>query len=254
MVEPIVDIGRLRRSCADCSLRTLCLPAQIGRDDVERLDAVVRARMPMDRGDALFRVGDSLDSLFVIRSGSVRTVQPGSEGEDQVIGFHMPGELVGLDAVSDDRHHCTAIALERTSVCAIPFDRLQEVAGRIPGLQRQFLRIISREMIRDHEHLLALGRRTARERLALFLHALSMRLSKSGHDGLDFHLSMSRDDMANYLGLALETVSRLLSKFDEDGVLHVDRRRVRILQPNRLAEIAGEPKPSEEASRRHVVT
>ncbi len=253
MVEPIVDIRRLRRSCADCSLRTLCLPAQIEHEDVERLDALVRSRLPLDRGDTLYRVGESLDSLFVVRSGTIRTTQPGGEGEDQVIGFHIAGELVGLDAISDDRHHCTAVALERTSVCAIPFNRLQEVAGRIPGLQRQFLRIISREMVRDHDHLLALGRRTARERLALFLHALSMRLARSGHDGLDFRLSMSRDDMANYLGLALETVSRLLSKFVDEGVLHVDRRRVRILQPRRLAEIAGEPGQADE-DRSHVAT
>lgn len=254
MVEPIVDIGRLRRSCADCSLRTLCLPAHIGQEDVERLDALVRSRLPLDRGDTLYRVGETLDSLFVIRSGTIRTVQPGSEGEDQVIGFHIAGELVGLDAISDDRHHCTAVALERTSVCAVPFDRLQEIAGRIPGLQRQFLRIISREMIRDHDHLLALGRRTARERLALFLHTLSERLAKSGHDGLDFRLSMSRDDIANYLGLALETVSRLLSKFADEGILHVDRRRVHILQPERLAGIAGEPPRTSGEDRSHAAT
>lgn len=254
MVEPIVDIGRLRRSCADCSLRTLCLPAQIDRDDVERLDAVVRSRMPMDRGDALFRVGDALDALFVIRSGTIRTTQPGGEGEDQVIGFHIAGELVGLDAISDDRHRCTAVALERTSVCAIPFNRLQEVAGRIPGLQRQFLRIISREMVRDHDHLLALGRRTARERLALFLHTLSIRLEKSGQDGLDFRLPMSRDDIASYLGLAIETVSRLLTKFASEGTLRVDRRRVRILLPQRLAESAGEAWQAGPGGRSHVAT
>ena len=252
MAELLVDIRKLRRSCADCSLRTLCLPAHIGRDDIEALDQLVRARMPLDRGDALFHLGDPLDSLFVIRSGSVRTMQPGSEEDDQVIGFHLPGELVGLDAISDDQHRCTAIALERTSVCAIPYNRLQEIAGRIAGLQQQFLRIISREMVRDHEHLLALGRRTARERLALFLNGLSERLKKSGHDGLDFRLSMSREDIASYLGLALETVSRLLSKFAEEGILHVERRRVRILQPDRLARISGEPEVAEGGNRSRV--
>lgn len=254
MVEPIVDIGRLRRSCADCSLRTLCLPANIEHEDVERLDALVRSRLPLDHGDALYRVGDTLDFLYVVRSGTIRTTQSSGEGEYQVIGFHVAGELVGLDAISDDRHHCTAVALERTSVCAIPFNRLQEIAGRIPGLQRQFLRIISREMVRDHDHLLALGRRTARERLALFLYTLSTRLENSGHDGLDFRLPMSRDDIASYLGLAIETVSRLLTKFASEGILHVDRRRVRILQPQRLAESAGEAWQADSGGRSHVAT
>lgn len=252
MAERPVDIRRLRRSCADCSLRTLCLPAHIEREDIEALDALVRARMPLDRGEILFHPGDALESLFVVRSGSVRTVQPGSEEDDQVIGFHIAGELVGLDAISEERHRCTAVALERTSVCAIPYNRLQEIAGRIPGLQKQFLRIISREMVRDHEHLLALGRRTARERLALFLHGMSERLGKSGHDGLDFRLSMSREDIASYLGLALETVSRLLSRFVDDGILHVERRRVRILQPDRLARIAGDPGAASSASQPNV--
>ena len=248
----VVDLRRLRRSCGECSLRALCLPAGIARKELVDLDAVVRARVPLDRGEALFRNGDSFESLYVIRSGCIRTAQPSSEGEEQIIGFHIPGELVGLDAISDDQHHCDAIALERTSVCAVPFDRLQEIAGRIPALQRQLHRIISREMVRDHHHLVALGRRTARERLALFLQSLSERLELAGYPGDELLLSMSREDIANYLGLALETVSRLMSRLHEEGIVSVNRRHVTILDPVRLAENAGRPRAAARSDeRRH---
>ena len=241
--ERIVDLRRLRRTCRDCSLRTLCLPAGIARSDLERLDAVVRSRMPLDRGEALFHAGDRFEHLYVVRSGSVRTTQPGPDGEEQVIGFHLPGELVGLEAISESVHHCAATALERTSVCAVPFDNLESVAAEIPALQKQLHRLISRELVQDQHHLIALGRRTARERIALFLHSLSERLEGAGYSGDDFRLTMSRDDIASYLGLALETVSRLLTRLAEDGVIEVDRRQVRILDRAALAQLAGRPGP-----------
>lgn len=247
--DGVVDLGRLRRSCSGCSLRSLCLPAGVSGDDLDRLDAVVRARLPLNAGDGLFRAGDTLMNLFVVRAGCIRTTHPASDGEEQVIGFHLPGELLGLDAISDGHHHCDAIALERTNVCAVPFDQLEEVASHVPGLQHQMLRIISRELVQDHQHLVALGRRTARARLALFLHSLSQRLHAAGYSGDDFRLPMSRDDIASYLGLALETVSRLLGRLSEETVIAVERRRVWILDAEALASIAGET-PSEQCGGR----
>lgn len=238
--DRVVDF-RSRRSCADCSLRSVCLPAGLARGELQQLDQFVQARVPLDRGDVIFRAGDPLDYIYVVRTGSVRTVFPGSEGDDQVIGFHLPSELVGLDAISANAHQCDAVALERTSVCALPLGRLERLAAEIPALQRQFHVMISRQISHDHRHLVAVGRRTARERLALFLHALSERLESGGYSGVDFHLSMSREDIANYLGLALETVSRLLTKLAEEGVIRVERRRVRIVDPDALARIAGRP-------------
>ncbi|MEF8834276.1 MAG: cyclic nucleotide-binding domain-containing protein, partial [Halofilum sp. (in: g-proteobacteria)] len=170
--EGVVDLGRLRRSCAACSLRSLCLPAGISADDLHRLDALVQTRLPLNAGDSLFRTGDEFHNLFVVRAGCIRTTHPASDGDEQVIGFHLPGELLGLDAISEGRHHCDATALERTSLCAVPFDQLEAVACQVPGLQHQVLRIISRELVQDQQHLIALGRRNARARLALFLHSL----------------------------------------------------------------------------------
>lgn len=237
----VIDLQRLRRSCSECSLRTLCLPAGISGDDLAQLDRVVRSRMPLDAGDALFHAGDAFEHIFVVRGGCLRTAQPADDGAEQLIGFHLPGELVGLEAISDGRHYLDAVALERTSVCAVPFTQLEQVASSVPGLQHQLLRIISREMAHEQRHLVALGRRVAEQRLAIFLFSLSQRLQAAGYPGEAFHLSMSREDIANYLGLALETVSRLFGRMAEDGVIAVERRDIRILDRVRLSELAGQP-------------
>jgi len=237
----VVDLGRLRRSCGNCSLRALCLPEGLPAADVERLDRLVQQRMPLEHGQELFHAGAEFLNLYVVRSGSMRTTQAGAPGEEQVIGFHLPGELLGLDAISSGQHQCTAVALDRTSVCAVPFAELEEVAEKVPGLQQQLLRIISREMVEDHNHLAALGRRSARERLALFLYSLSLRLERSGHAGDQFNLTMSRGDIASYLGLALETVSRLMTRLSEEGMIAIDRRNLRIVNREALAQAAGNP-------------
>ncbi len=235
----VLDLQSLRRSCADCSLRLLCLPAGIGYGEFPQLEAVVRKPAPLKRGDPLFHANDPFEHIYVVRSGSVKTVAPTYDGDTQIMGFHIPGEIVGLDAISNDRHQCDALALERTSVCAIPFAQLEQVSARLPSLQRQLHRIISREIVHDHGHLAALGRQTARERLALFLFNLAHRLENAGYSPTEFRLSMSREDIGNYLGLALATVSRLFSQLAEDGVVEIDRRQLRIVQPDALAQLAG---------------
>lgn len=236
----VLDLQSLRRSCADCSLRLLCLPAGINYGEFPQLEAVVRKPAPLKRGDSLFRMNDPFEHLYVVRSGSVKTVSPTYDGDTQIMGFHIPGEIVGLDAISNDRHQCDALALERTSVCAIPFTQLEQVSAHLPSLQRQLHRIISREIVHDHEHLAALGRQTARERLALFLVNLAHRLENAGYSPTEFRLSMSREDIGSYLGLALATVSRLFSQLAEDGVVEIDRRQLRIAQPEALAQLAGQ--------------
>ncbi len=247
--SPVVDLNALRRSCADCSLRTLCLPAGVDLSELDRLDEVIQRPSPLARNQHLFHTHDPFRAIFVVRSGSLKTVQYDSDADVQIMGFHLPGEVLGLDAMASDHHRCDALALERTSVCAVPMSALERTASQLPSLQRQLHRIMSREMAHDQVHLAALGRRAARDRLALFLYDLSRRLVQSGHSGTAFRLPMSRDEIANYLGLALETVSRLLNQLADDGLVTIDRRQIRIEHPEGLAHLAGQEVDESGASR-----
>lgn len=234
----VVRLSELRQSCSDCALNPLCLPAAIGGADLEGLDRVVKQRRPLDRGDMLFREGAVHPSLFVVRSGSVKTYVTLARGDTQILGFHIAGELIGLEGLSGDGHHCSAEALERSSMCEVPFAALIEIAATVPGLQQQLFRVMSREFTREQQHPVMMGRKHAMSRLAIFLRSLSDRLRSIGHDPCELTLSMSRQELANYLGLVIETVSRLFSRMQALGILRVDRRNVHILDPEALATLA----------------
>jgi CRP/FNR family transcriptional regulator len=233
-----IDLARLRRSCADCSLVQLCLPAGIDRHDLGQLDTLVQQRRPLQRGERLFRAGDPLTSVFVASEGAFKTVVVNESGEEHVLGFHLPGEIFGLDAVGSGRHRCEAVALEEARVCELPFASLSTVAAQLPSLQRQLLKVMGQSADRDHDLVDVLSRRQASERIALFLIGLADRYRRIGHPADDVHLPMSRDEIGRHLGLALETVSRGFSRLHEDGVIEVRGRRVRILAPRRLQQAA----------------
>lgn len=233
-----VDLPGLRRSCAQCSLQQLCLAGGMSHQDLERLDDIIRQRRPLQGGARLFRMGQDMDAVFVTRDGAVKTVTFGENGDEQIIGFHLPGELIGLDALADGRHRCEAVALTQTSLCEIPFARLGEVAARIPGLQQQLMRVIGMSVGRDQDHKEILVRRQANERIALFLHGLSERYKAIGRDPLRLQLPMSRIDIANYLGLALETVSRGFTRLQDDGLIEVHGRQVELVETAALARLA----------------
>ena len=235
---PIVNLRELRQSCSDCALNQLCLPASIGGADLDRLDQVVKQRLPLERGELLFREGANHPALFVVRSGSLKTFATLPGGDVQILGFHIAGELVGLDGLSGKGHRCTAEALERSSLCEVPFDSLTAVAAKVPGLQHQLFRVMSREFGREMQHPVMMGRKHAMSRLAIFLRSLSERLEGIGRDPHLLTLSMTRQELANYLGLVIETVSRLFSRMQSLGVLEVDRRSVRIVDPVALATLA----------------
>ncbi len=232
-----IDLERLRRSCAQCSLQVLCLPAGIGGDELHRLDDIVRSRRPLEQGETLFRAGQGLASLYVAREGAFKTLATDPDGNQQVIGFHLPGELMGLDALGRGRHACDAQALTRATVCEIPLDQLEHVCSQLPGLQHQLLRIIGQGINRDQGHMEMLGRRHANERMALFLHGLSERYQLLGRPGDMFVLPMSREDIASYLGMVIETVSRTLTKLQDDGLIAVRGRQLKILDAARLDAI-----------------
>lgn len=237
--DQIVKLSGIRSACGDCSLYQLCLPVSLSTNDVERLEQIVQKRRPLSRGDHLYRAGDDFRSIYAIKSGSMKTYTISEDGEEQVTGFHLPGEMVGLDAINSGSHPCSAVALETSSICEIPFAALEELACQVPGLQRQLLRIMSKEIFADHEMLQALAKRTAEERLAIVLLSLSDRFSRRGLSPYRFRLTMSRSDLSNYLGLAPETMSRLFKRFHDKGWMNGEGKEIELVNVAALRLLAG---------------
>lgn len=205
---------------------------------MDRLDRIIKRSRPLHRGDHLFREGDKFQCLYIVKTGSVKTYAPSEDGGEQVLGFHLPGELIGLDAIENATHNCSAKVLETSAICEIPFNHLEELSTSMPSLQHQMYRLLSREISQDENMLTLLGKNNAEERLAAFLMSLSGRFKRRGFSPYDFYLSMSRHEIGNYLGLAVETVSRLFTRFQEEGLLQVERKHIQLTDLERLAQIS----------------
>lgn len=227
----------LKVACSNCNLRELCLPVGFSDCELRRLDSLVNTRRTVRRGDTLFRTGGPFTALYAVRTGFFKTRISAEDGRDQVTGFQMAGELLGLDGISAERHTCDAVALEDSQVCVIPFERLEDLSREFPDLQRQFHKIMSREIVRDHGVMLLLGSMRAEERLAAFLLNLTERLRARGFSDSALVLRMTRGEIGSFLGLKLETVSRAFSKFQDDGVLEVKQRHVRVLDASALRRL-----------------
>ncbi len=221
-------------ACSSCNLRELCLPVGLTQNQLNHLDDLVASRKMVKRGEALFHTGDPFRSLYAVRTGFFKTRISAEDGRDQVTGFQMAGELLGLDGISTDRHACDAVALEDSQVCVIPFSQLEELSREVSDLQHQFHKIMSREIVRDHGVMLLLGSMRAEERLAAFLLNLTQRLHARGFSASALVLRMTREEIGSYLGLKLETVSRTFSKFQEEGFLEVKQRDIRIINEDGL--------------------
>ncbi len=241
--DKVVSIEQIKIACKNCSLSTLCLPLGLETGDIDKLDRIVKRNRPLHRGDHLYRQGDLFTSLYAVKTGSIKTYSPSEDGGEQVLGFHLPGELIGLDAIEESKHHCSAKVLETTTVCEIPFGQLESLSRNLPSLQHQLFRLLSREIGHDEDMFTLLGKRSAEERLASFLISLSERFSRRGFSASDFHLSMSRHEIGNYLGLAVETVSRLFTRFQEERVIKVERRHIQLLAMNQLIAMSGSSIP-----------
>ncbi len=235
-----IDLTQVRAACSTCSLHELCLPAGLDSNEMERIDQLVKVRRRIKRGDYLYRTGASLESLFAVRSGFLKSCVICEDGREQVTAFHMMGEVVGLDAISQEKHACDTIALEDSELCEIPFARLEELTRDIASLQRHFHRIMSREIVRDHNVMLLLGSMRAEERLATFLIGLSQRFASRGYSAQEFHLRMTREEIGSYLGLTLETVSRVFSRFQDEGLIEVNNRHIVIVDVERLRGLVGQ--------------
>ncbi len=229
-----------RNDCSRCSLHVLCLPASIDAADFKRMNTIVQRRRPLKRGDVLFSTGQKLDCVYVAREGAFKSVVYNADGDSQVAGFHLPGEILGLDALGTSRHTCDSVALTTADVCEIPLSELESVAGQLPSLQRQLLKIIGQSMNRDQKHIEILCKKNAHERMAIFLHQLSERYRQLGRSGTRFLIPMSREDIGSYVGLVIETVSRTLSKMQDDGLIEVNGREVVICDAARLSGFAHE--------------
>ncbi len=225
----VISFENIKIACSGCNLVTLCLPMGLDPDDVEQLNKIIKRSRPLHRGDHLFMESDRFNYLYVVKTGSVKTYAPNEDGGEQVLGFHLPGELIGLDAIEEGRHHCSAKVLETSAVCEIPFSQFVELSSTIPSLQHQMYRLLSREISHDEEMLALLGKKNAEERLADFLLSLSQRFKSRGFSPFDFYLSMSRHEIGNYLGLAVETISRLFTRFQDEGLLKVERKHIQLV-------------------------
>ena len=229
-----ISLTVIKTACSNCNLRELCLPFGLSLDELERLDDLISTRRRIKRGDHLYRAGETFDSIYAIRSGFFKTDVLLEDGRDQVTGFQMAGELLGLDGISTEHHTCNAIALEDSEICAIPFNRLETLSREIHNLQHHFHKVMSREIVRDHGVMMLLGTMRAEERLAAFLLNLSQRFTARGFSHAEFYLRMTREEIGSYLGLKLETVSRAFSKFQEEGYIAVQQKHIRILNVNGL--------------------
>lgn len=224
-------------ACVNCGVYELCY--SVGGDtDLSMLDTIVKSRKTVKRGDFLYQTGKPFRAIFAIRGGSVKTSILADDGRVQVTGFHVAGKVLGLDAIITSQYNCEAAALETTAVCEIPFSRFDELSKKFPDLQYKMLRIMSQEILDNRELMLLLGKMNAEERLAAYLLSMSHGLERSGAPSTQFNLSMSRSDIGNYLGMAEETVCRILTRFQEDGLITTQRRKITLNDLERLHAVA----------------
>jgi CRP/FNR family transcriptional regulator len=233
----VFSLQAFRSACSECTVRELCLPVGLKSTEIKELDRLIDTRHPISKGTTLYRSGDRFRALYAVRTGFFKTCLLHEDGREQVTGFQMMGELLGMDAISTDSHACDAVALEDSEVCEIPFEALEQVSSKIPTLQHHFHRMLSREIVRDQSLLMLLGSMRAEERLAAFLLNLSKRFVERGFAKDEFILRMTREDIGSYLGMKLETVSRTFSRFNAEGIISVHGKAIHIQQPDALNDL-----------------
>jgi len=240
---PVISLRDLKTHCSTCSMRELCLPGGLNSDELKQVDALVGSRTKLKKNDSLYRAGEPFHALFAIRLGSLKTTVLAEDGREQVSGYHMLGDIIGLDGIGTDRHGCQAIALEDTEVCVLPFERIEELARSLPALQHNLHQFLSKEISRDHNILLLLGSMRAEERLAVFLLNLAERYRRRGYSSTEYVLRMTREEIGSYLGLKLETVSRVFSRLQADGLIQAQGRDVKLLDRPMLNRLIGRESP-----------
>ncbi|MBN7797842.1 fumarate/nitrate reduction transcriptional regulator Fnr [Parahaliea mediterranea] len=226
--------------CGDCRLSGICLPLALETGDIDQLDNIIQRGRPLQRNAHLYREGDAFKAVYAVRSGALKAYRTTDAGREQVTGFYLPGEILGLDGIADERHGSSAVALETSAICEIPFEALEKLSIAMPRLQRHFLQLMSREISDDQQLITLLGKNTAAQRVIALLLSLSSRNARQHLSATRIRLPMSRTDIGNYLGLTVETVSRTLTRLQRDGLLRVDSREVELLDATALAELVND--------------
>lgn len=242
-VWPIPQVdrsGSTKRStarCSACSMRAVCMPADLTPDELARLDSIIHTTRSLKRGDVLYRAGDAFQSIYAVRVGSFKTVVMHRDGREHVTGFQIAGESLGLDGVCTGHHNCDALALEDSQVCIIPFGQLESACREMRSMQHHIYQMMSGEIVRESSQMMLLGTMTAEQRVASFLLNLSRRFKARGYSAAEFHLRMTREEIGCYLGMKLETVSRMFSKFQREQLVDTNGKQIRILDAEALARV-----------------
>jgi len=225
--------------CHDCSMGTLCIPFTLNTHELDQLDEIIERKKPIQKSETVFKSGDPLRSLFAIRSGTIKSYTITEQGDEQITGFHLAGDVIGFDGIHSQFHQSFAQALETAMVCEIPYNTLDELTGTMPKLRQQIMRLMSNEIQSDQEMILLLSKKNAEERLAAFISNLAQRFGSRGFSPREFRLTMTRGDIGNYLGLTVETISRLLGRFQKSKLIEVKGKYITILDIDALSELAG---------------
>lgn len=225
-------------SCSSCRLATICLPIALEAADIDKLDSIIQRGRPLRKGEHVYRENEPFTAVYAVRSGTLKAYSITDDGKEQVTGFYFPGEILGMDGISKNKHASSAKALETAAICEIPFERLGELSARIPSLQRHFFQLMSQEIAQDQQLITMLSKNSAEQRIAALLLSISARNARRKLSASAFRLAMSRTDIGNYLGLTVETVSRIFSRFQKVGVLAVDNKEITIENPALLRDIA----------------
>ena len=226
-------------NCGNCRLGPICLPLALESDDVVKLDEIVQRGRPLQKGEHLYRERDPFHSVFAVRSGTIKAYRITGDGQEQITGFYFPGEIIGMDGISKAKYACSAKALETSAVCEIPFHRLEELSTELPSMQRHFFQLMSQEITTDQQLITLLSKNSAEERIAALLLSISARNARRMLSKTHFRLPMSRTDIGNFLGLTVETVSRVISRFNKQGLINVDGKEISLLDLDALKETAG---------------
>jgi CRP/FNR family transcriptional regulator len=231
--------GKQHIHCQNCSISELCLPFSLNDKELDSLDNIIDRKKPIHKGEQIFQDGDEMHALYAIRSGTFKTFTVNEQGEEQITGFHLAGDLLGFDAIAAAEHPSFAKALETSMVCEIPYNTLDSLSNTMPKLKKQILRMMSTEIRSDQEMLMLLNRKNAEQRLATFISTLSARYQARGLSSSEFRLTMTRSDIGNYIGLTVETISRLLNRFHKNGIIDVDGKLITIKSMTKLNDTAG---------------